>query len=210
MLDFLPLTYYIEVVKKDAMESYWSFDNVLSTPFPRNVMSRSKFYKILLFLHCCRNTKYPSKGQPGYDLRRKLGKVLTILQEQFGYVWIPKQHPSIDEGMIPFNGQIHFNVYNSNKSDKYGMKSFMLCDSSSCYCSKFHLYVKKTKEDVISKYGKMYDLVMLILDGYKIYELMKKLQLVEPYDQEEVAPKNSLLQTSNKEVNIKLRHITIK
>ena len=66
MLGFLALI-YMGIVIKDAMKSYWSVDSVLSTPFPRNVMSHSEFYNVLLFLHYCSNTKYPSKGQPGYD-----------------------------------------------------------------------------------------------------------------------------------------------
>ena len=125
-----------------------------------------EFYNILQFLHCCSNTKYPSKCQPGYDPKKKLGKVLTILQEQFAYIWIPKQHLSIDEGMIPFKGQIHTKVYNPNKPDKYGMKPFKLCGSSGG-CLKFDLYVGKTSEEVISKNEKVYDLVMHLLDGYK-------------------------------------------
>ena len=71
MLGFLALTYYTGIVKKDVMESYWSVDSVLSTPFIKNVMSRSELYNILSFLHCSRNTKYPSKSQPGYDPTKK-------------------------------------------------------------------------------------------------------------------------------------------
>ena len=126
-----------------------------------------EFYNILLFLHCCSNTKYPSKCQPGYYPKKKLGKVLTILQEQFAYAWIPQQHLSIDKGMIPFKGQIHSKVYNPNKPDKYGMKTFKLCGSSGGYCLKFDLHVGKTSEEVISKYEKAYDLVIRLLDGYK-------------------------------------------
>ena len=36
----------MEIVKKDAMKSYWSVESVLSTPFPRNVMSCSEFDNI--------------------------------------------------------------------------------------------------------------------------------------------------------------------
>ena len=60
----------MEIVKKDAMKSYWSVESVLSTPFPRmscHVQSLTTF-SILSFLHCC------SKGQPGYDLRKKTWK----------------------------------------------------------------------------------------------------------------------------------------
>ena len=61
---------------------------------------------------------------------KKLGRVLTTLQERSAYVWIPKQHLLTDEGTVPFKGQIHFKVYNPNKPDKYGMKTFKLCDFS--------------------------------------------------------------------------------
>ena len=52
MLGFFILTYYMGIVKKDAMKSYWSVDNALSTLFLRNAMLHSEFYNILLFLHC--------------------------------------------------------------------------------------------------------------------------------------------------------------
>ena len=116
--------------KKDVMKSSWSVDSFLLTPFARNVMSCSEFHNIPLFLHCCSNTKYPSKAQPDYDPRIKLGKVLTVLQEWFAHVWIPKQHLSIEEETVPFKGQIHVKVYNLNKPDKHGIKKFKLCDFS--------------------------------------------------------------------------------
>ena len=72
--------------KKDAMKSSWIVGNVLSLPFPRNVMSRSEFNKNFLFLSYCSNTKYPNMGQPGYDPRKKLRKLPTILQEQLASV----------------------------------------------------------------------------------------------------------------------------
>ena len=80
--------------------------------------------------------------------------------------------------MIPFKGQIHFKVYNPNKLDKYGMKTFKLCDFSSGYCLKFHLRVGKTSEDFISKYGKIYDLVMRLLDGYKKLGLLGQIYFI--------------------------------
>ena len=43
--------------------------------------------------------------------------------------------------------------------DKYGMKSFMLCDSSNGFCAKFELYTGVRHEEP-SPDGIMYDLVM--------------------------------------------------
>ena len=168
IMTFIALTFYMGIVKKDLLRSYWSIDSVLSTPFPRTVMSRSEFFNIISFLHCCNAAEYPSKGEPGYNPQKKLGKSITIIKEKFQSVWTPRKQLSIDEGTIPFKGNIHFKVYNPNKSDKYGMKTYKLCDSSNGYCANFDLYVGKTDDQPPdSKYGKTYDIVMNLLGQYK-------------------------------------------
>ena len=138
---FITLTFYFGIVKKDLLRHYWSVDSVMSTPFPRSIMSRQEIFNIMSFLHCCDSSDYPGRGQPGYDPRKKIGKVFTILQERF---WIPQQtlqHHIIDEGTIPFKGNIHFKVFNPIKPDKYGIKTYKVCDSTNSYCLVFDLYV---------------------------------------------------------------------
>ena len=63
ILAFIALTYYIGIVKKDLITSYRSIDSTIATPFPRTVMSRSRFETVFAFLHCCDNSEYASKGQ---------------------------------------------------------------------------------------------------------------------------------------------------
>ena len=144
MRAFLALTFYFGIVEKDLLKSYWSTDSVLITPLPINVMSRVDFYNILSFLHCCNNSKYISKGQPGYNPKRKYGEILWTQKEKFSTLWTPRQYISIDEGTVPFKGNIHFRVYNPNKPDKYGIKTFKLCDSTKGYCCSFDIYVGET------------------------------------------------------------------
>ena len=98
MRAFLALAFYFSIIKKDLSKSYWSTNSVLITPFPRTVMSRVDFYNILSFLHCCNNSEYISKGQPGYNPKKKFGEILTTLTEKFSTLWTPRQHISIDEG----------------------------------------------------------------------------------------------------------------
>ena len=69
---------------------------------------------------------------------------------------------SIDEGMVPFKGNIHFRVYNPNKPGKYGIKTFKLCDSTNGYFCSFDIYVGETGNQTVSKYGKTYDLVVSV------------------------------------------------
>ena len=102
---FIALTFYFGIVK-DLLRHFWSVDSVMSTPFPRSIMSRQEFFNIS-FLQCCDSSDYPGRGQPRPT--KKIGKVFTILQERFQAVWTPQCHISIDEGSIPFKGNIHFN-----------------------------------------------------------------------------------------------------
>ena len=81
MLAFIALTYYMGIVKKDLITSYWSIDSTIATPFPRMVMSRNEFENIFAFLHCCDNSEYATKGQPGYNPKKKLGFTCEKLVE---------------------------------------------------------------------------------------------------------------------------------
>ena len=89
MTTFLALTFYFGIMKKDLLKSYWSTDSVLIKPLPRTVMSRVDFYNILSFLHCYNNSKYISKGQPGYNPKRKFSEILLTLKKSlvlFGHL----------------------------------------------------------------------------------------------------------------------------
>ena len=84
------------------------------------------------------------------------------MSEQFLKIWQPRKEISIDEGIIPFKGRIHFKVFNPNKPDKYGIKTFKLCNSTNGYCMVLDLYVGCDSKQK-TKYGKTYDLVMNIM-----------------------------------------------
>ena len=85
MTSFIALTFYFGIVKKDLLHHYWSVDSVMSTPFPRSIISRQEFFN-MPFLHCCDSSDYTGRGQPGYDPRKKIGKMFTILKERFQVV----------------------------------------------------------------------------------------------------------------------------
>ena len=108
MLAFIALTYYMGIVKKDLITLYWSIDSTIVTPFPRTVMSRNEFENIFAFLHCCDNSEYATKGQPGYNPKKKLGFTYEKLAETFCNIWLPRKNIAIDERTVPFKGRIHF------------------------------------------------------------------------------------------------------
>ena len=115
MSAFLTLTFYFEIVKKNLLKSYWSTNSVLIIPFLRTAMSRVDIFNILSFLHCCNNSKYISKGQYGYNPKKKLGESLSTMKEKFSTLWTFWQHISIDEGTVQFKENIHFRLFNPIK-----------------------------------------------------------------------------------------------
>ena len=117
MLAFIALTYYMSIVKKELITLYWIIDSTIVTPFSRTVMSRNEFENIFAFLHCCDNSQYATKGQPGYNPKKKLGFTYEKLIENFHNIWSPCKNIAIDEGTVPFKGKIHFKCYNPNKPD---------------------------------------------------------------------------------------------
>ncbi len=67
--------------------------------------------------------------------------------------------------MIPFRGKIHFKVYNPDKPDKHGVKSYQLCDSSNGYFLMFEIYTGVNTDPPSAK-SKTYDLVKRLIQPY--------------------------------------------
>ena len=162
---FLAMIIAMGLVNQENIQDYWSTDEVLSTPFFPQMMARDKFMNILTFFHLCDNDNYIPRGQAGYNPVNKLGTVYSVVTENFSSVWKPGKNVCIDEGMIPFRGKVHFKVYNPDKPDKYGVKSYQLCDSSNGYCCMFEIYTG-VNPDLPSAKGKTYDLVMRLMQPY--------------------------------------------
>ncbi|XP_068680139.1 piggyBac transposable element-derived protein 4-like [Montipora foliosa] len=105
------------------------------------------------------------EGHAGYNPLNKLGAVYNVVTDNFSNVWTPGREICIDEGMIPLRGKVHFKVYNPDKPDKYGVKSYQLCDSCNGYCCKFEIYTGGNQDPPSAK-GKTYDLVMRLMQPY--------------------------------------------
>ena len=84
---------------------------------------------------------------------------------RFNSAYIPHQNISLDEGMIPWRGNLSFRVYSPDKPVKYGIKAYMVSDSSNGYVLKFKLYTGKSLTGP-SFNGATYDLVMDMMRGF--------------------------------------------
>lgn len=151
MKNFLAIVIHMTLVEKESFDSYWSTREIIQTPFPKKIMTRSRFRAIYSCLHLNDNSKYIPRGQEGYDAFFKLRPYFEELSNLCQMTFSPDEELTIDEGTCGFRGKVHFRVYNKDKPDKYGMKIYMLCDAKTGYILKMVPYVgdSKTTQSII-------------------------------------------------------------
>ena len=137
---FFALTIIMGLINYPRLEDYWMTTWPFATPTFSKVMSRDRFSLIMRFLHLNDNTKYVRKGEPGYDAIFKLRPFLDPLLRHFQAMYRPARELSIDESMIGFKGRLSFLQYLPKKPTKWGMKAFVLAESSTGYTLKWRLY----------------------------------------------------------------------
>lgn len=124
MKRFIAMIIAMGLVQHHDIQDYWSKDEMLETPFFGKTMPRNKFLLIL----------------DGYDPIFKIRRVYEHFRTKFSELYSPGENIAIDEGMVAWRGHLSFRVYMPDKPDKFGVKLFMLCDSSNGYCSQLKLY----------------------------------------------------------------------
>ena len=130
------------VQKAGKLESYWSKDPLLSTPYFRQCMSRNRFQLLNKLLHFNNNQQRPS------NCTDKLYKVRPVYDRIIGRwreLYNPGEHIAIDEGMLKWRGRLSFRVYMKSKPVKYGIKSYILADSQNHYCWNLEVYHRSKK-----------------------------------------------------------------
>jgi len=99
---FLALFILMGNVRKPKMQSYWSTDAMIATPFFGTV-ARKRFFAILKFLHFEDNA---AAGNAANDDRlRKIRPVVEHLRCIFRSVFMPYQYVSVDEGLLLWKGR---------------------------------------------------------------------------------------------------------
>jgi hypothetical protein len=162
---YIALILAMGIISQSDINEYWSTDPVTSTPFFPATMSRDRFLLITSFLHLSNNDNFIPRENPGHDPLFKLGPIFKRMISRFNSAYMPHQNISLDEGMIPWRGNLSFRVYSPDKPVKYGIKAYMVSDSSNGYVSKFKLYTGKSLTGP-SFNGATYDLVMDMMRGF--------------------------------------------
>ncbi|CAH2019884.1 unnamed protein product [Acanthoscelides obtectus] len=135
---FLGLLLLQSVCVKPSYEMYFSKRESIETPFFSKVMTERKFALICKFLHFSNNNEIDENTS-----QRKLFKikpVLDHLQKRFMEVYIPEQNISIDESLLGWKGRLTWKQYIPSKRKRFGIKLFILAESSTGYTYNFLIY----------------------------------------------------------------------
>ena len=144
----------------------------MSWPFANenfsSVMSSRRFELILKFIHLNDSESQPSRGEPAYDKLYKVRPFLDILLENFQTNYQPHQQLSVDESMITYKGRLSFIQYMPKKPHKWGLKAWVLADSTNGYCWDWKLYTGR--EGNTTEHGLAHRVVMDLVSHQRLTE----------------------------------------
>jgi len=140
MKKFLALILLTGIVRKPEMNMYWSTNPLICTPLFSQIMTRNRFFSILKFWHFVD----PETGnRPQSDKMYKIRPVIDHMQNKFQSAIVPEQNIALDEELLLFKGRLGFRQYMPLKRSRFGVKLFCVCESSTAYVLKFHIYAGK-------------------------------------------------------------------
>lgn len=174
---FFGLLIYMSLVSLPSLQDYWRQNHILSVPLPAKVMTRDRFRSICWNIHLSdpeeevENDK--KRGTPDYDklfpVRPLYDEILNACQAYYH----PRRELAVDERMVATKAKTGMTQYMKNKPTKWGMKLFVLAESSSGYTVRFIIYTGRSA--AVSERGLSYDVVMNLVQpsylgtGYHIY-----------------------------------------
>ncbi|XP_021342234.1 piggyBac transposable element-derived protein 4-like [Mizuhopecten yessoensis] len=140
---FFGLTILTGLIERSSLYDYWTTDHLTQTPVFGKTMPRDRFFNLLSFIHLSNNETALPRGDEAYDPVYKVRPIYDVLSQKFRTVYIPEENISIDEGMVTWKGRLSFRQYLPNKPDKFGMKLYILCESTSGYMCDLDIYTGK-------------------------------------------------------------------
>jgi len=121
---FLGIVMYTGLVSYPKISDYWSRQTFFHNNFISKIMPRNRFQELLRFFHVADNDSIIEGDRLG-----KIQPLVCKLVSIFKKIKVPGENIVIDETMIPFRGRLIFKQYIPNKTSKYGVKLFKICDN---------------------------------------------------------------------------------
>ena len=142
--------------QRTDLKDYWSTLDSDDTPFYRSVMSRDRFFQIFGMLHV---------GERKGEKKAKIQPLLDVLLPLFRLYYVPHQAIAVDESVISFKGRVGFKQYLKGKPHPWGIKAFVLADSTNGYLYNLCIYYGKDTQLVRPDLPHTVRVVLTLIDG---------------------------------------------
>ena len=163
ILRLIALLIYFGMVKVvgDA-DKYWSTATLYHGLWARSILSRKRYRALMALLHVVD----PSNEPAGNKLRKVEGFV-NFMKGRWKLLYQPRQHVAINERMVKSRHRSGIRQYIKDKPIKWGIKHWVLADSSTAYVVDFNIYSGKEAGREISAHGLRYDVVRKFMRDYE-------------------------------------------
>ena len=159
---FIALLIHFGVVHvRGDVQRNWSTKTLYHGLWARAILSRERFFAILAFLHVVD----PGNKDPNNKLR-KVESYINHFKKRCSELYKPKEHVAIDERMVKSRHRSGFRQYIKDKPTKWGIKLWVLADSSNGYTVDFNIYIGRAAGQEVSANGLGYDVVMRLMAPY--------------------------------------------
>ncbi|XP_041473820.1 piggyBac transposable element-derived protein 4-like [Lytechinus variegatus] len=140
---FIALQMAMGLVTKSATDQYWEENWLLGTPGFSTVMCRNRYQLLNSMLHLVDNELRIPRGQPGYDPLFKVQPVIDLVRPTYQQSFSPGRELAVDESLAPFKGRLSFRQFMPMKPKKFGVKFWVITDSSNGFCLDWSVYTGK-------------------------------------------------------------------
>ena len=159
---FIALLIHFGVVHvRGDVQKNWSTKTLYHGLWARAILPRTRYFAILAMLHVV---------DPGEeDPRNKLCKVESFVEEfkkLCKALYVPQKYVAIDERMVKSRHRSGFRQFIKDKPTKWGIKLWVLADSSNGYTVDFNIYIGRAAGQTIGEHGLGYDVVMRLMAPY--------------------------------------------
>ena len=107
----------------------------------------------------------PATEDPNNKLR-KVESFIAHFKGKCSELYKPRQHVAIDERMVKSRHRSGFRQFIKDKPTKWGIKLWVLADSSNGYTVDFNIYIGRAAGQEVGANGLGYDVVMRLMTPY--------------------------------------------
>ena len=155
------LIYFGLIRVGQSVEWYWSTATLLHGLWARTFMTRNRLKALMAMLHVVD----PGSEVEG-DKLRKINPLIDFFKNRYQEFYQPRQNVAVDEQMVKSRHRSGIRQFNKDKPTRWGIKFWVLADSSNGYTVDFDVYVGKVEGQNVSAKGLGHDVVMKLMDSY--------------------------------------------